>query len=283
MVGTRAVSAQVEKVMVATGRELAQLGDILSNTKGVLLNGETMNVSTIVVDRSVHSVIEQFTAYCSSSALLSLEKTEASEAVRERLGKLIPDASMRVGVLRNESENEGAVACFATKEGSRSKGLGERIKEFASTHDFGALGNFRYAYAKRTELGRTHVITLWTNGSLNASRMFPSSGDAPGTDSTIVPRPPQARRLLTASALGIEHSVRVYESSASERTVAAHYQSTLAGRADSADSEWAPIAQSSPHRSAFARSDGRQLFVSTHTDGAHTYVTLIETGAAQVR
>lgn len=76
------------------------------------------------------------------------------------------------------------------------------------------VDQMRYAYAKRTPTGTTHVLAAWTDRRFRAEALAaPEDGsDAPGTDSGAVARPPNARRLLTAEVVGTPYAVRVYSS-----------------------------------------------------------------------
>ena len=70
-------------------------------------------------------------------------------------------------------------------------------------------------FAERSPRGGSRVVTLWSEGSLDLGRMFPAAGDAPGTDSSVVPRPAGSRRTLSASVEGFPAAIRIYESAAS--------------------------------------------------------------------
>jgi hypothetical protein len=138
------------------------------------------------------------------------------------------------------------------------------------------LGELLYSYAERGPNGRTRVVTLWTRGGLDLSAMFPAAGDAAGDDSRLAPRPPQARRILSASAEGQPFGVRSYESERPAREVAAFY-------ADWAKQQrWSPVASDAESgATAYLRDDGVQLFLSLHELEGRTWVTLTEAGAAR--
>ena len=51
------------------------------------------------------------------------------------------------------------------------------------------------------------VVTAWTSGPLLMDSVFPTSGDAPGTDPEQAGRPPESRRLMTAGVDGSPYRV----------------------------------------------------------------------------
>ena len=70
---------------------------------------------------------------------------------------------------------------------------GDRRTAAVARH-LGRLGDLRYVYARALEGGRSHVVTVWTEGSIRLDRLFPTGGDAPGEDPPALPRPPGLAR-----------------------------------------------------------------------------------------
>jgi hypothetical protein len=70
----------------------------------------------------------------------------------------------------------------------------------------------RYIYAEESE-GTTLFVAFWTEGEFKVLDMFPPEGDAPGRDIDGVPRPPHARRILSAWEEGEPQSITVYDGS----------------------------------------------------------------------
>lgn len=112
--------------------------------------------------------------------------------------------SSPTGAYRSGDDDEGAVAC--------------------------GVDRMRYVYVKKTA-GGTHVLAAWTDRPFRAEALVaPNDGDAPGTDSAAVPRPPHGRRLLTAEIQGTRYAVRVYTTSDAAADVLATYDATMAER-----------------------------------------------------
>jgi len=105
------------------------------------------------------------------------------------------------------------VACFVDDgENGGRRTLTEKIKGFLKTRNLREFGKFRYAIAERASSGETHVMALWGDGDLKVSEMFPKTGDVPGSDSSVVARPPESRMILAAAAEGMPYALRIYES-----------------------------------------------------------------------
>src|SRR5690606_22133580 len=86
------------------------------------------------------------------------------------------------------------------------------------------LGLIRYLYAERLASGKTRVILFWNNGPLDLDNMFPAVGDASGSDSRVLPRPPESRRTLSAAVEGMPYAVRTYASNRNIDQVKQFYQ-----------------------------------------------------------
>jgi hypothetical protein len=240
---TRA-DAKLREQSLSLSRELLPLADLLKDATALRLNGEVMSFSmTVVPDTSVARVLDRVQAQCEAhpgplaqQARVLMSGLPAgvpgAAAVGQLLGKL--------AVTREQTETQGAVLCFT---GTSTPSSGSFAEHFASTSDLGALGNLRYVMAgqgsaSRNEQQLTRVITLWTEGSFRLDKLAPPpTGDAPGSDSSLIPRPPRSVRILSAEAVGSPYSVRVYETTASaaevlefyDRSMTAFSQLTLAG------------------------------------------------------
>ena len=87
---------------------------------------------------------------------------------------------------------------------------------------------YRYVYAQ-PGAERTQVVRFWTDGPLDLEALLPEAGDAPGSDAPDVPRPPGARRILSARELGEPQQITLYETGgAAPRDLAAWYRERLA-------------------------------------------------------
>jgi hypothetical protein len=149
------------------------------------------------------------------------------------------------------------------------------LQRFVRTARLGEFGKFRYVYAQKTRSGKTHVITTWADTDLDMRAMFPAEGDAAGTDSTVVPRPPHSRRTLCAHAAGMNYGLRMYLSTDRLDSLKSHYE------------EWRSHNRFSPGKdgqgksgtTVYLRGDGYQVFLSLTEKDGQTYVTLTEAGS----
>jgi hypothetical protein len=84
------------------------------------------------------------------------------------------------------------------------------MKRFEQSLDVSEFGELRYIYAQRAAEGGTFFVAFWVEGSFKLADMFPTEGDAPGRDAADVPRPPQARRILSSWEEGRPQAVATY-------------------------------------------------------------------------
>ena len=105
--------------------------------------------------------------------------------------------------------------------------------------------------------------------------MFPATGDAAGSDSRVLPRPPGSRRTLSAAAAGMPYAVRTYESNEGRAEVERFYDGWMKARG------WIRAARvESEGASAYFRQDGYQVFLVLAEEEGRTYATLVEAGAS---
>lgn len=244
---TRA-DAQLREQSRSLSQELLPIADLLKDATSLRLNGEIVHFSmTIVEGTSVKQVLDRVQAQCEKQPG---PLAQQSLALIRGLPKELPGSKAAaellagLAVTRQEDGGQGAVLCF-TGDGAPLKP--SFAEDFARTHDLSELGRLRYVMAGRGnpaqgEQHLTRVISLWTDGQFRLDRLAPpDTGDAPGSDSALVPRPPGAVRIFSAEAVGAPYSVRVYETDRSPTQVLAHYdarmtafkQLTMAGYEDS--------------------------------------------------
>jgi ABC-type sugar transport system permease subunit len=131
-----------------------------------------------------------------------------------------------------------------------------------------SLDNYRYFFSVST-----YVSTMWADTGLNLKTMFPATGDAAGSDSALLPRPPSARRTLSAGAEGMPYALRMYVSSDSTESLGRFYADWLKKRA------WKLIGQKPSHGSSgYMREDGYQVFLTIIEQRGQAYVALTESG-----
>lgn len=273
-------NAKLGEQSLSLSRELLPIADLLQDATALRLNGEVINFSmTVVENTDVRQVLDRVQAQCEKSPgplaqqSLALLKTlpkslPGSTALSEVMSKLV--------VTRQESDNQGAVLCF-TGDGSPADPA--FAENFARTRDLGALGKLRYVMAgqgsaAQQEQHTTRVISLWTEGQFRLESLAPpDSGDAPGTDSAFMPRPPHSARVFSAEAVGAPYAVRIYETGAAASEVLSFYDARMTA--------YSQLTMAGYEHSARAYIKNAQplLLQLTARDGK-TVVTLSEVGAA---
>ncbi len=214
-VSVRAAWGAMSEKTMSVGREMAALGDALGTTKTVLLNGQEVHVSTAVLHVGVNEALDRFQAVCDEHPSgLSRALDEATDAATPQGAKPKTNKRKPLGVLRTADDDQGFVLCLVDRKGA-SRSTTQLFEEFVKTHDISVFGDSLYAFAKKTADGGTHVITTWTSGRFMALDLFPATGDAPGSDSLLAPRPVASRRLLSAVPAGAPYGIRIYESTES--------------------------------------------------------------------
>jgi hypothetical protein len=244
------------------------------------LNGEVINFSmTVVENTNVKQVLDRVQAQCEknpgplaqqSLALLDgfPDSLPGSAAVKELMSKLV--------VTRQERDGQGAVLCFTGDGSPASPNFAE---SFAKTQDLGALGKLRYVMAGQGsgaehEAGTTRVISLWTEGQFRLESLAPpDSGDAPGTDSALVPRPPRSARIFSAETVGAPYAVRIYETDAAADEVLSFYDARMTA--------YSQLTMAGYERTARAYvKDAQPLLLQLTQRDSKTVVSLSEVGAA---
>ena len=272
--GARAVYANLREGSIQVGRELVSLGDVLGSTKTLGINGAIMNVSTAITEQSPSQVLDRYEAVCRQHPdYLPRALAEIPATLESTVDRAVHDSHLRFGIIRGGNDVEGALTCFMDDRPASVGGVAERLRGFLRSHDLAELGRFRYVFVNRTKNGTTHVTTLWNEGRFKLGDMFPSSGDAPGGDSTMVPRPPDAKRVFTAAAAGMPFGVRLYQSTRSEDDVRRFYAEAMPARG------WVAVADMPDHHVlAYMKNTGTVLYVSTQSrTGGGTMVTATET------
>jgi hypothetical protein len=237
----------------------------------------------------VDEVLSRFEQYChDNSAGLSdeLHAMPASVAALNKLPEGLRDPSAWLTGRQTAADgNSGQVACVARKDsGGGLQGLMDRILAFTDSGDLAELGDARYVVARRDEkAGNTLVLAMWTEGSFNIPAMFPDSGDAPGSDSRHVPRPPAARRVLTAEISDHPYALRMYDTKQTHAEVLKYYEQQLQPRGFTMH-ELPPTDATgqldlNEHVRAFSKGGVAVIVVTNDTPEEQTGVTLIEMGS----
>lgn len=227
--------AQVESLAVSRGLEvLKALGPIGEDTEQAMqINGQRMHLAARVTALPVSEVLSLFERDCHEHAGgLGAELAKLPAEKRGAIPKELRDPSRWLTLKEEPDERGGHVACFTRASQSESlKSFIARLSAFAKTGELAELGDAHYVVARRDErTKRTQVLALWTEGSFNVLDMFPASGDAPGRDSELAPRPPAAVRVLSAEAPDRPYALRMYDSRETAEHILAFYERSMRER-----------------------------------------------------
>jgi len=271
----RSLYAAAREDVFSVGHELVGLSTLTHGAESVSLNGERFHHAVVSSTEPLHQVLDRIEQHCRENpgaAALELDRLAASAP--RSFERHAPKGALRNAVFRDETGTRGVVLCFEGAPSLRQpESLLAAVRSFSQNRDLSAFGRLVYTFAEGGEHERTRVVTLWADTGLDLSTLFPKSGDAPGSDSPVVPRPPEARRTLSASAGGVPFAVRLYESQQSLATTQQFYDSWMTAHGYLAAHELAQGA------SGYLRADGYQVFLSLMRNHEHTFVTLTETGA----
>lgn len=268
--GRSAMGSMSEQALIV-GRQLSKLEDLTESTNRLLLNGQSLYLASAVTTEPVDRVLDRFEGVCRDDGVLPHQLAQLDEVLRKKVPE--PKSAFDLGILRTKGQFDGAVACVVNEDAKSS--LFDALPKFADSLDLKELGALRYVYARQTEGGRTHVITIWTDGSFKLGAMVPEvdGADTPGTDSPGAIRPPESQRLLTASAAGAPHAVRVYDSKATPEAVLAAYEREM----PKLGWERISVADADVPESRYFTKGGVDLLVVADENGERTAVSVIET------
>lgn len=275
----RAARAEVADQSLAFGRQLSNLTNTQQvDTQRISMNGQSMFVGSTLGHDSVTATLDRFEQYCRRNSAQSPEEWK-------KLADKSPEQStegnsfFKTGLMRSGTDNEGTIMCFVRSSESKTT-VGEAFSTFSDTGELGAIGQLRYAYAKKTKKGNTHVLTGWTTDKFNLKDMMPSDDgkDVPGSDFSEIPRPKDAQRILATRVEGTPFGVNVYKTTGAPTEVAKYYDETLIKQGWVAiDAELDKKADEPKERAAVGHlyeKDGVVLTMASHLESGSTYATL---------
>lgn len=269
---------------------LEQLGPTLIGEPQVAtINGQRMSLASKSTPLGVEQVLGRFQRYCqdnSGGLAQELNAIPAAAAALQKLPEGLRDPSTWLSSRQTQSDGKaGQVACVARQDnGGGLQGLKDRIMAFVESGDVAAIGDARYVVARRDEVaGNTLVLAMWTEGSFNIPAMFPESGDAPGSDSRHVPRPPASRRVLSAEISDHPYALRMYDSPQTHAEVLTFYDQQLSARGyrryEVPQTQATPELDLNEYARAFSKDGVAVIVVTNQTPADQTGVSLIEMGS----
>ncbi|WP_394843200.1 hypothetical protein LZC95_39890 [Pendulispora brunnea] len=212
--------AEVAKTGMQLGRSLAPLAHMIQQHSKVDIDGESISMGLGTSPEDLNTVLDKFENHCRENGVVGTWDKAAMASA-----KVLPQAVPDMGVIRSSTKLEGVVLCFIKSEDTPDTLLG-RLHEFSKTHDLSALGKLRYAYAA-VDKGVTSITTMWTEDHFRIDRLMPTESFEPGSDNPLLPRPIQARRILSGTVEGTPYGVRGYLSTASPREVLDHMDTDM--------------------------------------------------------
>jgi hypothetical protein len=116
--------------------------------------------------------------------------------------------------LRGGDDRGGFVACATWLSAAEAEAaVADRGDEAPGAR----VAGYRYVYAAASGAGTTTLVRLYTASPIDLPALFPRRGDAPGRDAPGLPRPPGARRLLSAREPGQPQELTLYEVARGQR------------------------------------------------------------------
>jgi hypothetical protein len=269
---------------------LQQLGPTLIGEPQVAtINGQRMSIASKMTPLSVDESLSRFQRYCqdnSGGLAQELSAMPTTAAALQQLPEGLRDPSAWLTSRQTATDGKsGQVACIARRDnGGGLQAFKDRLIAFVDSGDMAAIGDARYVVARRDEkAGSTHVLAMWTEGSFNIPSMFQEHGDNPGSDSVHVPRPPAARRVLTAEISDHPYALRMYDTSKTDAEVLGFYDQQLAARGyhkhELPDVGLKGELDLNDNLRAFSKGGVAVIVVTNQTPEELTGVTLIEMGS----
>jgi hypothetical protein len=203
------VHAELGEQALSIGRELDRAPRQLPGTTTLRVNGQEMSLNSSVIGQPVDEVVDRFIKLCGKSSGGMRQDLAAAIAS----GAKLPN-SEEFGMFRSErGQRDATAACVARGGSGGMKALVSDLGRALESGDLGALGQFRYVYARKARHGSgTHVISIWSHGSLKLAQMFPDRGDVTGSDLVEGARPPASVRVLSAEGVNNTYQAVFYES-----------------------------------------------------------------------
>jgi hypothetical protein len=268
----RSAMGGIAEQALIVGRQLAKLEDLTESSNKLVLNGQEIHLASAVTSESLDKVLDRFEALCRDEGVLVHEFARLDKLLEQKLPER--KTSFDLGILREQNAHDGMVACMVQDASSERSAI-DGFQRFMDSQDLRDIGLLRYAYARKTDNGHSHVLTAWTDGSFKLSALTPPADgtDTPGTDPTGALRPPQSVRLLTAAAHGAPHAVRIYESTVKPADVLGSYDREMPKLG------WEPIPAAQydlPEARHFTKG-GVDLLVVADENGERTAVSMVET------
>lgn len=228
-VAIRHAHGEYKTTTLTFGKQMLELANARNHEVTKLtFNGQPMWIGASSSKDDPKAVIARYEEYCKKNPG---QPSAGWEEYEQRAGKVddVKD-SVKTGVVRAESDEATAVTCFVKGPATKAT-VEEAIETLLTTGELGALGELRYAYARKDRTGNTLVLTAWTDSTFNLNTMMGDDDkDAPGSDFAEIPRLPRSVRMISARAEGAPYGVNVYKTTESPAKALAFFDATMHDR-----------------------------------------------------
>ncbi len=229
--GLRRVRAEAVEGAMAVGDSLEGLASVLPKPYSVRFNGQQAFVASATLEESVGTALDRMGGLCGAhdgGLLAAISDAAQHDGFAP---PSLAEASPIPGVIRHESARGGFLACLSQDHHLGFAEVASRLSLLGKDGNLAHLGHVRFASARRTASGRTHLVVVWTEGAFFPRAAFPPGEDAPGTDLVGVGKPGGSRRVLAAAIDGAPYGVRVYHTREQDvpRVVSAFDRQLVAG------------------------------------------------------
>ncbi len=242
-------SDQARDQMMAVGADMLRVPEPQADTGDrVLLNGAELDVTRGRSDSSVDQLLAAAEASCTA-----------------RGGGASP--------MRGGGDERGFVACH---DPSAERRVIERAGDAVSA---GAMTlPIAFLYAERRG-GATHFIRTLSAEPVDLAALMPREGDAPGPDTTGLPRPRSSRRALGMRVAGQPYQTAVYLDREQDLDrLVAHYQGALPGAGWTVVAPWKTDEGPGPRQaSVFIEREGALAMLVVAQDRADLTTTTLMT------
>jgi hypothetical protein len=291
----RVARAEIGNKSIVVGREMIALADSAadedkSEVHKLVLNGQPVYMTSTMTNDDVPTVLARYEKHCNENRAHSTELWQELAKNNQEGKKLDADSpggamAESGGTLRSGNGAEGTVLCFVRAPESKPT-LKEGLATLSETGELNAVGKVRYAYAKKTASGRSHVLAVWTHEKFNVKEFMPEGEkDVPGYDFPQVPRPEDGTRIFSIHMESAPYGVNVYQAKgvSPEKTVAAFDQKLTAEGWYALDIESYPKRNTEALKNATGRlyeKDGAVLTLVSKVSEGQTVTALGMAGAS---
>jgi hypothetical protein len=217
--------ASAEKRVESVGQQVVRgLGPLLGDEPASLrVNGSQMYLSATTTSQSPQAAIDRLEHYCHENAPSLAATIRSMNDIAGQSQRMRDPASWLTARSSKDYTDVAHLACIARPNAGSLQDFTTRLAAFAFDGDLSHIGSMIYVIATRETDGNSRVMAVWSSGGFQLSKMFPTAGDAPGSDSAAVPRPPESVRLLSAALDGQSFGVRLYDTPQSPADVLTYY------------------------------------------------------------